>query len=135
MRVLLVEDSPMRIGWFRRHLDGHVLDVTSRSTEAIVWLQRHTYDYIFLDHDLADQHYFRGPIVEGESPEARYNRLWNMTGTGRDVSKWLRDHPDVSPDAVICIHSLNETASQMMEEDLRARKAVCRKFGTFKITV
>jgi len=129
MRVLIVEDARERVAWFERRLHGHELFVTDKPPKAIQWLTQHTFDFIFLDHDLAPHHYSDHPPIMGEGVEERYLRIHSHRGTGRDVSRWLKAHPECNAEARIVIHTWNSTAAEIMLGDLAARGAVRQVFG------
>ena len=52
MTVLILEDDVNRIAQFKRALKDHKLYITDDANEAINFLKKHNFDYIFLDHDL-----------------------------------------------------------------------------------
>ncbi len=94
-RVLVVEDDPARLAWFRAwYPDLHAVDDPEW---AIALLQLGGYDRLYLDQDLG-----RGDAV------------------GRDVSTWLAAHPETAPALQIIVHSMNEVSAQKIERDLRA---------------
>lgn len=134
MKILIVEDTTERIEWFLENLPEHTLWITKDPACAIGFLKETPFDMILLDHDLADAHYKIHPQLVGESDEERYARVSPATGTGRDVSRWLEQHPDVSPNAIVVVHSWNFTGGRMMCEDLRARHALRYRFGSRELT-
>lgn len=96
MRVLILEDDPNRVSVFLRKLEGHEVDSVSTADAAIWMLQQNEYDMAFLDHDLGGKaHQQSGP------------------GTGYEVAKWIKDHPDRAPKQIV-IHSCNPAGSQNM---------------------
>ena len=101
MRVLLLEDSMERISWFAKRLIGKVVDYAYTADQANEFLLKNTYDIIFLDHDLAEEHYV-----------AMYQPLdTQLIGTGVDTAKFIANNK-CSPKAQIIIHSLNSVGSQ-----------------------
>ena len=105
-RVLVVEDDVVRRAWFERQFARYERDVTDQVTVAIQWLGQRDYDLIFLDHDLAEEHYFEVMADDGL--------------TGYVVAAWLADNPDRQIEAQIIIHSLNYPGSDRMLEVLRS---------------
>lgn len=95
MNVLLVEDAPERIRWFRARYPS--LDVTHDVDHAIWLLQTQAYDLLFLDHDL------------GTEPKA-----------GRDVATWLVAHPTCHPGLMIVVHSVNVVSAPKIVAELHA---------------
>ena len=101
MRVLLLEDSMERISWFAKRFIGKVVDYAYTADQANEFLLKNTYDIIFLDHDLAEEHYV-----------AMYQPLdTELSGTGVDTAKFIASNK-CSPKAQIIIHSLNSVGSQ-----------------------
>ena len=105
-RVLVVEDDVVRRAWFERQFAQYERDVTDQVAVAIQWLGQRDYDLIFLDHDLAEEHYFEVMADDGL--------------TGYVVAAWLADNPDRQTGAQIIIHSLNYPGSDRMLEVLRS---------------
>lgn len=100
MSVLIVEDSLSRCRWFKEQFIGYRLDITCDVREAIELLKKNSYEYIFLDHDLKEEHYSTWDIRDDEN-------------TGYGVAKWLADNM-AHREAQIIIHSLNPSGSQRM---------------------
>ncbi|MCU1290187.1 MAG: hypothetical protein JWN60_2416, partial [Acidobacteria bacterium] len=55
--VFLLDDDHRRHRWFKKRFEGDDLDIAETVEEAKVFLSEHTYDAIFLDHDLLPHHY------------------------------------------------------------------------------
>ena len=110
-RILVVEDDERRRSWFERQFAQCERDVTDQVAVAIQWLAQRDYDLIFLDHDLAEEHYFELVADDGL--------------TGYVVAAWLAENPDRQAQAEIIIHSLNYPGSDRMLEVLHSagRKA------------
>lgn len=114
MNILIVEDNPERIKWFRDNFAGKLAfayDVDS----AIRLLKENTFRAIFLDHDLLPEH---------------YNQDTNCDKTtGLAVAKYIAENP-VSPDAEIVIHSRNWNGVGRMTAALvnGNRIVTCRPF-------
>jgi CheY-like chemotaxis protein len=95
VKILLVEDDPLRIEWFRARF-GEALAVTRHVEEAWRWLtSEFDYDMLFLDHDL------------GTEPRV-----------GRDVAIWLAQYPEVQPGMTIIVHSMNIVSAPKILRDL-----------------
>lgn len=105
-KILIVEDDDSRIAWFKSELVGNSLHITKKAKDAIKLLKLHTYGLIFLDHDLAEQHYID-------------NRCYD--GTGPEVAKFLADTKENNNGAVIIIHSLNIYGVDRMFDLLQGR--------------
>ena len=99
-RILIVEDDERRRSWFDKKFAGRERDTTDDVSVAIQWLLERDYELIFLDHDLALEHYDLEMADDGL--------------TGYVVAAWLAAHPESQPDAQIIIHSLNYTGSDRM---------------------
>ncbi len=109
MKVLLLEDDNLRIKQFKAKLSNHEVDVAHTAEAACALLEVGQYSYIFLDHDLEEEHYNND--VQDET-------------TGLHVAKYLAEHADKSKDARIIIHSLNPVGSMRMHEVLESRNAM-----------
>ncbi|HJR01786.1 MAG TPA: response regulator [Methylomirabilota bacterium] len=98
MKILLVEDFPAHIEWFRQHFVGHDITWTDEPLEAITYLAAgHHFDRLYLDHDL------------GKEPRA-----------GRDVATWLIQHPKILPKLDIVTHTTNHVSGPKIKQELRA---------------
>jgi CheY-like chemotaxis protein len=104
-RILIVEDDEVRRSWFQQQFAQQQRDETDEVAVAIEWLAERDYALIFLDHDLADEHYLLEMADDGL--------------TGYSVAKWLADHPERQAQAQIVIHSLNYPGAQRMLHCLR----------------
>jgi CheY-like chemotaxis protein len=104
VNVLIVEDNPERVDWFRLQLAGHVIDHTAEVAKAIAWLEVGEYGAIFLDHDLEEHHY---AFLDGR-PTSFDDE------TGYAVARWLGANPAASPAARIVVHSMNWPAGRRM---------------------
>lgn len=106
LRILIVEDDAMRRCWFQKQFAQHVRDETHDVSLAVQWLMEREYALIFLDHDLAEEHYELEMADDGL--------------TGYAVAAWLAEHPDRQPETPIIIHSLNYPGSLRMLQCLQA---------------
>lgn len=105
-RILIVEDDEMRRSWFHKKFAQYQRDATDDVSVAVQWLRERDYSLIFLDHDLAEEHYHLEMADDGL--------------TGYAVAAWLAQHPDRQPAAQIIIHSLNYPGSQRMLQCLQS---------------
>lgn len=110
-RILIVEDDESRRFWFDRRFAQYERDTTDDVSVAIQWLLEQEYTLIFLDHDLAEEHYHLEMADDGL--------------TGYAVAAWLAGHPNRQTEAQIIVHSLNYPGSQRMVDCLQSagRKA------------
>ncbi len=109
MKVLILEDEDYRIEGFREKLANHELFITKDPKEANKWLEEEQFGFIFLDHDLADGHY-------------KQDTICNET-TGLCTAEFLGDHPWLSKDAEIVVHSLNPNGRRRMMQAMQERNA------------
>ena len=123
MRVLIVEDDENRLLWFRSRLIGTVYDATKDVEEAKRLIEENEYTQIFLDHDLADEHY----AVWGERT-TRHDET-----TGYAVARYLAEHPDRSKDAEIIIHSLNPIGSERMLNKLKETRTNAKRVSYLEL--
>jgi len=101
-RILILEDDDVRRAWFKQQFARCERDVTDQVAVAIQWLSQRDYDLIFLDHDLAEEHYFVNVADDGL--------------TGYTVAAWLAENPGKQAAAQIIIHSLNYPGADRMLE-------------------
>lgn len=99
-RILIVEDDERRRSWFHKEFAEYERDTTHEVSVAVQWLLERDYVLIFLDHDLAEEHYELEMADDGL--------------TGYAVAAWLAEHPECQPATQIIIHSLNYPGSQRM---------------------
>jgi len=104
-RILIIEDDERRCSWFSNQFAKFELDTTADVSLAIEWLLQREYDLIFLDHDLALEHYEQELADDGL--------------TGYAVASWLAEHPECQPGVQIIIHSLNFPGSDRMRQCLQ----------------
>ena len=106
--VLLLEDSPMRIAWFRKRIPN--LTVVSTVKDFISYFdKRPTVDYMLLDHDLG----------EGN-------------GTGEDAARWIKETFG-GKGKWILIHSWNRDGARRMQDLIPGAPAI--PFGEFDLEV
>lgn len=95
MRILILEDSFIRIEKFMEKLQRHVLKITDKPKELIDWLKNDgPWDYIFLDYDLGTEE------------------------TGYEIAKYISRCPEVCPKKVL-IHSTNPVGTARMIDTLK----------------
>jgi CheY-like chemotaxis protein len=103
-RILIVEDDQARRSWFDQTFARCERDATDDVAVAVQWLREREYSLIFLDHDLAEEHYYLEMADDGL--------------TGYTVAAWLAENPERQAATPIIIHSLNYSGSQRMLECL-----------------
>jgi CheY-like chemotaxis protein len=125
MKILILEDDAERINWLLAKLYPHRVYVSRTAMEAIGVLTRETFDVIFLDHDLSNEHYQIYDACElSNEVVAHIGRFDHETGFA--VAKYLRDNPDRSPNAQIIIHTMNSWQGDRMHKELEQRPRVVR---------
>jgi hypothetical protein len=111
--VLVLEDAPERIAWFKERVPQAVYCATA--DEAIRALSSQTFRVVFLDHDLHWMHAADNTIVKG---------------TGKEVALHLSkaEFP-----GVVVVHSKNEDGVKVMSKILPTAKVA--RFGEFEIQI
>lgn len=104
--VMLLDDDERRHRWFKKRFVGDDLDIASTVGDAKVLLDEHTYDAIFLDHDLLPHHY--------ES-----NDHDDFANTGYAIAEWLNQRAELQRAATIIVHTRNADAAIQMVQKLR----------------
>ena len=104
--VLLLDDDERRHRWFKKRFEGDELDIAETVGEAKDLLAKHSYDAIFLDHDLLPHHY--------ES-----NDHGDLANTGYAVAEWLNDRSELQRAATVIVHTRNADAAIPMVQKLR----------------
>lgn len=105
IKVFLLDDDTRRHRWFRKRFAGDVIDVTETVADAKPFLEKNSYDAVFLDHDLLPHHY------ESNEPDDE--------NTGYAIAFWLSQNPHLQSAATIIIHTRNSDAGMRMIEVLR----------------
>lgn len=116
--VLVVDDNPVRLAWFRARLAN--VKLVETTTDAIEALKTETFGIAFLDHDLGPEDYEL--YVKGQT---------RRVGNGQEIARWMLDNNRI-PDVVV-IHSWNPDGANAMKDILP--KAHVIPFGDFKIAV
>lgn len=109
MRILILEDDENRIVKFRENFIGCELYITKDPNLANEWITKHSFDWIFLDHDLEDWHYEKD-CTSNET-------------TGLCTAEFLGNNPDYSKGATVVVHSLNWNGRVRMMQALGDRPA------------
>jgi hypothetical protein len=108
--VLVLEDTPERVAWFKERLPQAAYVTTANA--AIEALKSREFRAVFLDHDLHWMH-ADNSIVKG---------------TGKEVALYLKQ---TSFPGIIVIHSKHDEAADVMRGILPHAKQV--RFGEFEI--
>lgn len=104
-KVFILEDDDNRIKLFQEWFDyADVLVIVKKSGTALECLNQQTFDIVFLDHDLEEEHYTA--FNEGREPQE--------AETGLYVAKRLRDTPNGYTTCII--HSMNPVGAANMIE-------------------
>lgn len=104
--VFLLDDDERRHQWFERRFEGDDLSIAETVEEAKELLAEHSYDAIFLDHDLLPHHY-------ESNDHDDYGR------TGYAIAEWLEERSDLQRAATIIVHTRNADAAIPMVQKLR----------------
>lgn len=105
IRIFLLEDDERRCEWFTKRFKGDQIDIVCEVPEAKDLLKTHTYDSIFLDHDLKPEHY--GAATNDDEH------------TGFAIAHFLASHPELQRSATVMVHSFNADGALRMVEELR----------------
>ena len=112
MKILIVEDDPIRMVEFHKILKSDVIHHATDAEAGIEYLKSDiVFDLVMLDHDLADEHYAN----VNRTPEAEAS--YAMEGTGQDVARYMAAM--TNPPPFVFIHSWNPTGAKAMEDILR----------------
>jgi hypothetical protein len=118
MKILFLDDMPVRHEAFLRNHIGHSVDQVWDAKQAIERLNENVYDVACLDHDLAEEHYEQFEAHE-YSP-----------GTGMDVVDYICVMPLEKRPKNVIIHSLNprgvEMVNRLLDAGVRAMRAPFR---------
>lgn len=99
MNILLLDDNPHRMTFFKNGLKAHKLTVCSHARAAIKALKKASFDVIFLDHDLRE-----GRIDPEDS------------NTGSEVARYIADQEIAC--SCIVLHTENDIGRASMESIL-----------------
>jgi CheY-like chemotaxis protein len=130
-KILIVEDDETRIEWFLKATFQHMVFICDTAEDAIQRLKSESFDIIFLDHDLCNEHYkYVGVPLDADFEEFCKSNLDATTGFA--VARFLADNPDKSPNADIIIHTMNTVAQVRMERELHSRSPLVAGFDYLK---
>lgn len=118
MKILFLDDSPDRHRQFFEDWDGHDITPVFTAAEAVTALKQHTFDLVFLDHDL------------GEFDTGGYCAV--PAGNGLDVARFIAAMPEEKRQFRVVVHSWNPVGAKHMRDCFAAAgvDAVCQPFGT-----
>lgn len=105
IKVFLLDDDSRRHKWFALRFKGDFIHIAKNVPQAQQLLSEHSYDAIFLDHDLHPEHY--------ESDDKDDER------TGYAVAVWLAANPELQPGSTILVHTRNADGAIRMVEEMR----------------
>ena len=95
--ILVVEDSEERLKKITSFLIGYTYDIAPKANIAIDLLKTNTYDYVFLDHDLEEEHYETQCFGKG---------------TGYEVAQFIVENKESIKRVIL--HSLNPVGRDRM---------------------
>jgi len=104
--VFLLDDDTRRHRWFKKRFAGDELDIAETVDEAKELLQQHSYDAIFLDHDLLPEHY-------------ETNDHNDFARTGYAIAEWLSENKELQRSATFIVHTRNADGAFKMVEKRR----------------
>lgn len=96
-RILILDDDKSRHMQFSQKYRSEELTHVHTSHDCIRILEKHDFDYVFLDHDLG------GKQMEESGP-----------GTGYEVAEWIANNPSRKPSTMVILHSLNPVGRKNM---------------------
>jgi hypothetical protein len=122
MKILVLEDSPKRTKWFFDVLQHYTKELRfhCKANKAIQDLKNTNFDYIFLDHDLCNEHYEIYHECQKTGKVVPHIGKHDET-SGYAVAKFLSDNPNKSSNAQITIHTRNMWQGERMYELLKGR--------------
>jgi CheY-like chemotaxis protein len=115
MRILFLDDMQVRHDAAARWFEGHELVPVYTAHAAIEALGGPKFDVVFLDHDLAEEHYLT--LSEGLSEERMPGMKEYAPGTGMDVAVFLTNQKRVdAPNlpTLVIVHSWNPHRARQM---------------------
>lgn len=104
-KILILDDDKSRHQQFSKKYQSETLTHVHTSHDCIRVLEKHKFDYVFLDHDLD------GKIMEPSGP-----------GTGFEVAEWIANNPERQPSQMVILHSLNPDGRTNMRNILESAK-------------
>ncbi len=110
--VFVLDDDHRRHRWFKKRFVGDEIDLAETVEEAKVFLQKNSYDAIFLDHDLLPEHY-------------ETNEHNDYSRTGYAIAEFLDENPKLQRAATIVVHTRNADAAIPMVQKIRESGRSC----------
>jgi hypothetical protein len=107
-RVVLLEDSPMRIAWFQKRIPDLVVCKSSQEFKDYFTKGHERCDFIFWDHDLGGQ------------------------DTSEEVAQWFVDRYGAG-NTYALIHSWNTAGARKLQDIMNGVKWI--PFGQFEVEV
>lgn len=103
MNIFFLDDDLHRRNKFKQNSIGHQVTFATSADEAFKIFPDNTFDIIYLDHDLSQEHY------SGD---------YGVEKTGLDVAKELKNHRHLHQ-ALVFVHSLNPEGRQNIKSVLK----------------
>jgi CheY-like chemotaxis protein len=124
MKILILDDMENRHAIFRAQLKDHDLWHAYNGELAQKLIEEHTFDLMFLDHDLSEEHYPGAP----PPPRGRKRAM-----DGRDVAQLVAALPKERQPKQVVVHSWNSVAAPQMLKILQEGgvRAVRRMAGWY----
>lgn len=115
MRILVLDDMDVRHDGFDRRYPDSKIDHAYDVEEAVYFLDTYKYDVVFLDHDLAPEHY-----IDGDSKET----------TGFDAAVHISQMPKDKLPTQVIVHSWNPVGADRMKLQMHGLGifVACRPF-------
>jgi hypothetical protein len=107
IRIFVLDDDRRRHRWFKRRFEGDDLDIAETVSDAKPFLQKNSYDAVFLDHDLLPHHYDSGEHDD--------------ENTGYAIALWLAENKNIQTAATVIVHTRNSDAGMRMIELMRSK--------------
>jgi hypothetical protein len=104
MRILVLDDMEVRHDGFDHRHPEHKIDHAYNVEEALFYLRTHVYELVYLDHDLAPEHYIDAPSEEA---------------TGYDIAVYISKMFPAHRPSQIIIHSWNPVGAERMYKQLQ----------------
>lgn len=106
INVFLLDDDRRRHQWFQKRFSGDEVLIAETVEEAKEILELHSFDAIFLDHDLLPHHY-------------KSNDHGDDDNTGYGLVLWLHEREELQRASTIIVHTRNADAAIKMVQKLR----------------
>ena len=109
MRIIVLDDDPVRAESFGQNNPGFQLNAATSARDAIRFLRDQRCDVVFLDHDLDDH---RAPGIRS-------------SGTGLEVALWIAACGEDTRPLLTVVHSTNALGSGEMMRVLAEAGCPC----------